>query len=235
IKKTMGHPHLKVWVCDRPLFLGCSRIENCNICYDHMINHEVFNSQHKKKREMKKNKTKFKKNNLLKWILLIVILVLTLYFAYTGFFNKIILKMDKYGIIGIYITGIFFGYSIASVPATVLFAYFSDFYNPFLIAFIGALGVLTENMIVFGFIKKELPEEITEFIQDHGLRKLLKKKLNWLITLIAFVILVTPLPNELGIYLLTLEHFSPKIFMVFSFCSSFIGILIISLIGGAII
>ena len=28
IKKTMCHPHLKVWVCDRHLFLGCSKIED---------------------------------------------------------------------------------------------------------------------------------------------------------------------------------------------------------------
>ena len=27
IKKTMCHPHLKVWVCDRHLFLGCSEIK----------------------------------------------------------------------------------------------------------------------------------------------------------------------------------------------------------------
>jgi len=28
IKKTMCHPHLKVWVCYRHLFLGCLEIKN---------------------------------------------------------------------------------------------------------------------------------------------------------------------------------------------------------------
>ena len=44
IKKTMCHHTLKGVVCCRHLFFGCSRIENCNINYNHMINHVVFNS-----------------------------------------------------------------------------------------------------------------------------------------------------------------------------------------------
>ena len=43
-QKNKGHHTLKGVVCYSPLFLGCSRIENCKFSYYHILKNVVFNS-----------------------------------------------------------------------------------------------------------------------------------------------------------------------------------------------
>ncbi|MFA5857393.1 MAG: hypothetical protein WC867_08585 [Candidatus Pacearchaeota archaeon] len=193
----------------------------------------------KKKENKKKNKISFKelylsKRSIIKGIILLLILIITIYFAYSGIFEFIVKKMGKYGLLGVYINGIIWGYSFASVPATAMFIYFTKLYNPWIVAIIGALGVVTENTLVFILFKKEISEKTKKKVDHFVYTKLKLKGKNWLIILAALIVMVTPIPNEVGIYLLTIARLDERIFMIISFLSSFMGIMIIAGIGSLI-
>ena len=148
-----------------------------------------------------------------------------------GLFEKIATETLKLGIFGIFLVGILFGYSSAAFPASIIFIYLANYFNPFVIAFLGALGTLTEETFVFTFFKKALPKEIKNLEKFVNVFKFKRRIFKLIITLISAIIFITPVPNEVGIYLLSLEHFNPKLFMLLSFCTSFIAILLLALLG----
>ena len=181
---------------------------------------------------MKSHGLKFKKKwgNFHKWVLFIIIIAMTIYLEKTGFFEELIQLIGNFGVIGVFISGLFFAYSFTIASAIIMFVYFANSINPFIIAFNGALGTTAGNLIFFNFVKKDLPDEIEEIIKKTGIYKLKKSKFRWLIPGIAGLIIAAPIPDEIAVSLLAIEDFNHNLVMLFSFIFSFFGILFITLI-----
>lgn len=151
-----------------------------------------------------------------------------------GKLRELIAFSGNFGIIGIFISGIFFGYSFTTVPATASLIYFTEFYNPIIIALIGATGTMIGDLFIFRYFKKQLPDEIKGFLRKSKMQKLKKTRFYWLIPAIAGFIIASPLPDEIGVSLLGVYKFDTGKFMIISFILNFIGILIITCISSFI-
>ena len=162
-----------------------------------------------------------------KWILLIGSIAITTYLIYSRLLDHFIEALGSYGIIGVFISGLFFGYAFTVIPATTAIIYLSSSINPLLVSFVGALGTMIGDLILFKYIKNALPDEI-EHISQKRIRKIKKSKFKWLIPGIASLIIASPFPDELGITLLGAIKFKTSTFMLISFILNFIGLLIIT-------
>ena len=167
-------------------------------------------------------------NNLQRWILLIGILIITILLIVTGKFTEIIALSGNFGIIGVLISGIFFGYGFTVIPATASLVYFTGSFNPIIIAFIGATGTMIGDLMIFNYIKNQIPDEIEDLIKSSKIRKLKKTRYYWIIPTIACFIIASPLPDEIGVSLLGSYKFDANKFMLLSFILNFIGILIVT-------
>lgn len=167
-------------------------------------------------------------NNFQKWVLFIGILIITIILIITGKLRELIAFSINFGIIGIFISGMLFGYGFTAVPATASLIYFTEFYNPIIIAIIGATGTMIGDLFIFKYFKKQLPNEIEGFLRKSKIQKLKKTRFFWLIPAIAGFIIASPLPDEIGVSLLGTYKFDTKKFMILSFILNFIGILIIT-------
>lgn len=167
------------------------------------------------------------KNNQ-KWILLILSIALAFYLYFSGLLAKLIGAIGDFGVIGILISGIFFGYAFTAAPATASLISFTNYYNPLIISFIGAIGTMIGDLLIFNFFKKGLPKEIETIIKKTKIQKLKKSKFKWLIPGISGFIIASPLPDEVGISLLGVTKFNTTTFMVLAFTLNFIGLLIIT-------
>lgn len=172
-----------------------------------------------------------KLTNTTKWALLIGSVILAICLAYSGYFKLFINSFGHLKIIGVFITGIFFGYAFTVAPASIVLMQFTNYYNPLIISSIGALGTMIGDLLIFNVIKNHLPKELENLAKKSKIRKFKKTKLGWLIPVIAGFIIASPLPDEIGISLLGIAKYETKKFMVLSFALNFIGILILTTIA----
>ncbi len=166
-----------------------------------------------------------------KWIILILSITIAFYLFFSGTLIKLIEAMGNFGIIGILISGILFGYAFTAAPATASLISFTNYYNPLIISLIGATGTMIGDLLIFNFFKKGLPEEIETIIKKTKIEKIKKSKFKWLIPGISGFIIASPLPDEIGISLLGVTKFDTTKFMILAFSLNFIGILIITTIA----
>ena len=169
--------------------------------------------------------------NFQRWILLISSIFFAFYLFYSGVLVDIINALGNFGVIGILISGILFVYSFTVAPATASLISFTNYYNPLLISFIGAIGTMFGDLIIFHFFKKTLPDEIENIINKTKIHKIKKSKFKWLIPGIAGFIIASPFPDEIGVSLLGATKFNTKTFMLLAFILNFIGLLIITTIA----
>ncbi|MDP2925068.1 MAG: hypothetical protein Q8N99_01725 [Nanoarchaeota archaeon] len=167
--------------------------------------------------------------NYEKWFMLIFITLLTIYLLMIGSLRSFVEFMNSFGIIGIFFTGFFLGFSFTVIPATALLIHFSLFYNPFIIAFLGAFGKMFGDLVIFNYFKKNLPDEIEEVIEKSSKLKIFhKKNLHWIAPAFAGLVLLSPLPDEIAVSFLGIIKFKTKTFLILSFILNFIGILLLT-------
>ena len=172
-----------------------------------------------------------KLTNFQKWVLLIFTIFLAFYLYFSEILTKVIFSLGQFQIIGVLISGILFGYFFTAAPATASLIAFTNNFNPLIVAFIGATGVMIGDLIIFNIFKRGLPDEIGALIDKTKIKKLKKSKLKWLIPGIAGLIIASPLSDEIAIAFLGATKIKDNLFMLLVFTLNFIGILIMTTIA----
>ncbi|TSC81784.1 MAG: Uncharacterized protein G01um101419_751, partial [Parcubacteria group bacterium Gr01-1014_19] len=86
---------------------------------------------------------------------------------------------------------------------------------------IGALGAVIADSLLFTLVKKEVAPELPT-------QKLSKNPvLRFLWPILGFLIIVSPLPDELGLTFLGISGTRSWKFLLVSFCANFIGIFLL--------
>lgn len=155
-------------------------------------------------------------------------IAISIYLIASGDLKNIVIHLGKFGILGTFIAGFFFGYTFTIIPATASIIYFSQNFNFILVSLIGAIGTMFGNLLLFHLIKNELPDEIENFIEKDFLDKIKKIKIHWLVPGLAGLIIASPIPDEIAVALLGMSKFSTKKFMFLSFSLTFVGLLLIT-------
>ena len=134
----------------------------------------------------------------------------------------------------------FFTTIFTTVPAIAALGTIAQQNSYITTAFFGACGAVAVDLGIFRFMKDRFSDHLSSWIKqgekkslNHIFMKL--KAHRWITFFIAGFILASPLPDELGISLLGFSKMGTKIFVLFSFISNFIGILIIGITAQAMI
>ncbi len=171
-----------------------------------------------------------------------LIIVISVFFAIGivrfGVIQNIVSSVDELKIIGSFIAGFFFTSAFTIAPAAIALVEISKTTSPLLVALWGALGSLVGDLVIFLFIRDRFADDILEAL--HTLKN--EKKIThffkrgffrWLSPLLAALIIMSPLPDELAIALMGISKVRMSLFIPICFVMSFFGILIIALLAGA--
>lgn len=155
----------------------------------------------------------------------------------TGVLGKILEGTRGTGILGSFIAGMFFTSILTTAPAIVTLAVISHTNSLLLTAFVGALGAVVGDLIIFRFIRDRFSEHLMHLVKQEGIwarMRALGRRKFWrrLTFLVAGLIIASPLPDELGIGLLGFSRTRVSGFIPLSFVSNFAGIVIIGLVAG---
>lgn len=143
------------------------------------------------------------------------------------------------GYFGSLLTGMLFAYGFTTIPATAIFLVMAEEQSIFLGTLSGGFGAMIGNLIFFRFIRNQFSDELERLSQEKMIAyfngkipKLIKK---YLVPVLAGIIIVLPIPSEIGISILaTLKTLDLKIFLFISYMLNSLGIFIILLIGSLI-
>lgn len=178
-----------------------------------------------------------------KFLLLLLTFVLA-YFIFAGRnFDAFQNALSSLGYFGTFLAGIMFAYGFTAAPAAAVFLIIAKTQNIFIAAIIGGIGALLGDYIIFRIIRFSFKDEILKLEKDMAKNKVIKDLENHISTkikhafimIIADVIIASPLPDEIGVAMISLDRkISRGIFASLSFLLNTIGILIILLIGNSI-
>ncbi len=170
-------------------------------------------------------------------------LVLSFVVAYFLFEYLNIFRLDEFlsslGYFGTFLTGLLFSYGFTAAPAAAIFLILADSQNIFIAVVLGAIGACIGDFLIFSLIKTGFKDELRRFENEKIVREIDEeiplKLRHFLVLMFAEIMIITPLPNEIGISMLAMDHhMTRKKFIAISFLLSLIGITIIMVIGKVI-
>lgn len=166
--------------------------------------------------------------------------VLIAYFLFQGreilFINNVIISL---GYFGVFLAGMLFTYGFTTAFAIALFLMLAPGINIYAAALIGGAGALIGDSFIFLFIRSSFKDEIKKLSREKAivlLDKYMPSKIKrFVLPVIAGFIIMSPLPDELGISILAASKaVSPRLFAFISYVCNTIGIFVMLLIGQSI-
>jgi len=157
----------------------------------------------------------------------------------TGVLGNLLNSGQQVEFVGSFIAGIFFTSVFTAAPAVLAFGEIAQNHSLIITAFMGGLGSVVGDLIIFHFIKERFSTHILELINQKGgflrVKHVFKHRFfHWLTLLVGCLIIASPLPDELGISLLGFSKTKTSLFALLSFILNFSGILFICWLARAL-
>ena len=150
--------------------------------------------------------------------------------------------LNHRGYLSIFIAGCLFSYGFTAPFAVGIFLSLANYVNPWLAAPLAGLGSLLSDLFIFIWIRSSFKDEFERllltrplqalklFLQDH-LQTSFRKYLLWSV---AGFIIASPLPDEIGVTLLSgFSRINKLVFSLIGFSANTIGVGTILLLGRA--
>jgi len=139
------------------------------------------------------------------------------------------------GIVGSFVAGLFFTSLFTTVPAIAVLGEIATTQSLFLTAFVGAIGAVMGDLVLFTFLKGHVSNNIDELLKEKHIRRFTSvfrlPLFKWVTPFIGALVIASPLPDELGLTLMGVSRLSPAALIPISFVMNFIGIMLIGLVA----
>jgi hypothetical protein len=126
------------------------------------------------------------------------------------------------------VAGAFFTSIFTLAPAGVALIALSQSFPPVLVAFFGALGAALVDVVIIAFIRKGISKDLENIskvtFRHHLLHIFHFGFLKWVAFAVGMFFVATPLPDELGLFLLGMSRINHKLLPLIFFLGHFIGI-----------
>lgn len=164
-------------------------------------------------------------------------IVLTYILLRTGVLQDLVVRLNDFGYLGAFVSGIFWTSLFTVVPATAALILFAENLNLIAISLLAGIGAVIGDFVIFKLIKDELADELVNLFKKLGgqyslrlINLLTTSHFNFLTPIIGAIIIASPLPDELGIALLGIYKFESWKFLLLSFILNTAGLFL--LLGG---
>jgi len=148
-------------------------------------------------------------------------------FARSGLLG-LFLQIFGEGTLASFVSGLFFTSAFTIAPSTVALVHIAENIPTMAIAFWGALGAMIGDVIIFIILRdvlaKDLSMSLRPTVMKHFLGSLHLGFFKWILPLVGALVIISPLPDELGLALMGLSRMKIAFLLPISFCLNMIGI-----------
>ena len=168
-------------------------------------------------------------------LFLVGFIIAILLFRIQGF-NLFIQSIGSLGYLGAFLAGFLFVSTFTIAMSSVILATLSQTLPVPLVILAAGIGAVIGDLLIFRFIKDNVAEEIlpiyNELVNKSHIKKILHTKyFSWTLPVMGTLIMASPLPDELGISLLSISQIKLARFLLISWVSHTLGM---SIMVGAI-
>lgn len=176
------------------------------------------------------------KNNYPKITALLCTYAFTYVLFRLGLFDVLPHLLQGYGYITMFAAGLLFSFGFTTPFAIAIFIEMASTVNPVLGASVAGVGAMASDVLIFKFIRFSFMDEIKRLKRLRVFRWMVKREKEavptqiqkYIAWSIAGVIIASPLPDELGVSVLSGDtHVTGKPFAAFCFAMDAVGVLII--------
>lgn len=165
--------------------------------------------------------------------ILFIAVAAAIFFWVTPSVERILTSSTETEVLASFVAGIFFTSIVTTPAAIVALIEIGSASSPWLTALIGGFGAVVGDLVLFQFIETHFNKDLEHFLKTRRLRNLFSlsrhRSFAWLLPFVGGLIIASPLPDELGVTLLGVTKLPPKTFILISYLSNFLGILLITL------
>ena len=178
-----------------------------------------------------------RKNNLANDIgVIITSIFVAILLVRTGTIENLVAQTNGLLFLQSFVAGLFFTSIFTTAPAIVALGSIvqgSSAIWP--VAIWGALGALVGDLIIYRFSRDTLTSDIKALVSVHARKRLSHifqlRLFRWFFALLGGLIIASPLPDELGLFLMGVTRVSKVTFVVVSYIFNFIGIVVIAMLA----
>ena len=166
-----------------------------------------------------------------KTIIFILSLSLAWYLLKSGILDTLVQKILPIMFLAPFLAGMFYTSFLTTPLAIAMFLILAPVMNPILLAVVAGLGAALTDAFLIRLLRDNVNKDIAtltkhfKFYLLKGLLKLLK--LDFLIPLLGALIIASPLPDELGLFLLGESKLTNNQIIILTFIFNTAGILLI--------
>ncbi|MDD5061043.1 MAG: hypothetical protein PHN44_02025 [Candidatus Marinimicrobia bacterium] len=171
--------------------------------------------------------SKFKYKNT---TIALAILFLTLILGQLPLVRSAITSFGEWGYLGAFLAGIFFVSIFTVAPATLALYLLASYLNPIEISLLAGAGAIFGDLVIFKVFKDGVFKEIAPLFDKFPKRSFFKRDgtvRNLILFVLGSFIIMSPIPDEVGIGLLGLSRIKIWQFALLSFALNSIGIYLI--------
>ena len=161
--------------------------------------------------------------------------LVTLLLAFYPPFNAVIDAIQGMGPVGIVIGGILLSIIFTFTSGALILTSFGHTVPPIAIALIGALGSTGTGFVIYLMVRDDLAKS-KYFTEPHHFKRLLSSPyFRWTLPVIGALIVISPLPDEIGIALMGVTRMKPWQFLLIIYTLDTIGIYSLVSLANAIV
>jgi len=163
-----------------------------------------------------------------KILLFILSVVIVFLLSQIPYFREAILGIGDWGYFGAIAIGFFYVITFTTVPALAVLYNLSLFLNPIELSLLAGVGSVIGDLVMFKLFKNKslLHFHSEERKTKHSSlqRALHKRYLTWLTPILGALIIASPIPDELGISLLSVSKIKQWQFIILTYILDSVGI-----------
>lgn len=163
--------------------------------------------------------------------LLTVSVLAAILLSQTDAFRSLLLHMGTWRYIGAFLGGMLITSTLTAPMGILIILMLAKQYAPVEITLLAGLGAVLCDALIFYFIRNNLSKDMkdlyTYFGGSHIKHVFHSKYFHWTLPVLGALMIATPLPDELGVSLLSLSKMKLPQFILTSFCLHTIGIFLI--------
>ena len=150
-------------------------------------------------------------------------------------FHNFLLNLGNFGYIGAFFAGMLFTSTFTITIGGLALLNLAKVLPAFPLVVFAGLGAVTCDFLIFKFVKENVVSQITPIYEElerldkkNHLRKLIHTRyFGWTLPVLGALIILSPLPDELGISLLGISDIKSGKFLLVSLCSHGLGMFLI--------
>ncbi len=152
------------------------------------------------------------------------------FLSQNSLFESFLLHLKTFGYIGAFIAGMLFVSTFTIATSVLILIKLSHILPPLQLSIVAAIGATIANYLIFHFMNKKITYHFHKYLKKHKTKHgfaHLHKHAHFFLPFLGALIIASPLPDEIGIFLLSLFKMRAHQFVAMSFVLKFVGIFLV--------